>query len=452
MSGPVVNMSVSGDGFPELFPFSALYWAGDDVSSWTTAYYIGQTLPIALTLPIGVTYFKCIIVEYVTRTQVPIFPAQLSLQSVPADYKVYWFNQPDVGVSQTVPLPIVFTSISFPPTDGFALQTIGYREGQIAILNYPPQPQIVTGIGASPSGMCFDGASIWVAGSGTLTQIARATGQVIGTFALAVGQATTAGLCFDSSSASVWVAGDTALVTQQPALDVTISPKSVVTQSPAKDVCFANARVWFSQPAINQIVAYNVSDSSTVAVQTAVGTSPTGLCSDQTFVYVVNSGDGTLTKIDAELGTVVTTAPIMMLQQSSPSSTIQSSVTVTYPRFEPILQTGDGRLWVLDLHLSNLVTMRTQDLDTLAVTPLIGMEGAIDMVFDGRAAIWIVNRMGQVAKVNICDYTVTVVFDLWLSTAQTATSIFYDGTDIWVSVTSSSSSSVQGTCVVRILT
>ena len=57
-------------------------------------------------------------------------------------------------------------------------------------------------VGTQPYGICFDGASIWVAnrGSANVTKLNAGTGAVIGTYSVGPSPS---GICFDG--ASIWV-------------------------------------------------------------------------------------------------------------------------------------------------------------------------------------------------------------------------------------------------------
>jgi hypothetical protein len=86
---------------------------------------------------------------------------------------------------------------------GVVAATVSRSPQQIALLKWGVSSVNNTfAVGASPYGICFDGASIWVANArgGSVTKLNASTGAGQGTFAVGTGPI---GICFDG--ASIWV-------------------------------------------------------------------------------------------------------------------------------------------------------------------------------------------------------------------------------------------------------
>ena len=148
-------------------------------------------------------------------------------------------------------------------------------------------------VGATPTAICFDGASIWVANynSNNVTKLNASTGAVQGTFAVGTQPY---GICFDG--ASIWVANaGSANVTKLNASTGAVQGTFAVGTSPFP-ICFDGASIWVANSGSDNVTKLN---ASTGAVQGtfAVGTSPIGICFDGASIWVANSGSNNVTKL-----------------------------------------------------------------------------------------------------------------------------------------------------------
>jgi DNA-binding beta-propeller fold protein YncE len=138
----------------------------------------------------------------------------------------------------------------------------------------------------------------------------------------------------------------------------------------------------------------------------AVGSQPYGVAFDGANIWTANFGDGTVSKVRANDGTVLGTFRV---------------------GFSPIGVTFDGaNIWVSDNATNNVFKLRASDGATLGTFTIGGAPYGI--AFDG-SHIW-VGGAPQVDELRPSDGATVAVFDI---PGTNVTGIAFDGANVWLS-------------------
>jgi len=239
---------------------------------------------------------------------------------------------------------------------------------------------------------------------------------VLGTFPISTGAA---GLCFDGTN--VWISGNT-YATARP-VDTT-QPEAQYPVVDATAALFDGTYVWFTQPTKNQI--YSLNSSGTPVFTLPVGHNPTALCTDGTYLYVLNTGDSTVSIVQVNASTgiatlVATTQPLLVF------------TTTPVTNATGIVCDGSN-LWVLDRGTLNLLQITLPSLKTAATFAamtctynVLVPPGASQHCFDG-SFVWVVHNTGLL-RVSVTDKS---TFPFPLLFLVKPTSVLFDGVDLWI--------------------
>jgi hypothetical protein len=154
-------------------------------------------------------------------------------------------------------------------------------------------------VGTGPSGVAFDGSSIWVAnaGSDNVTKLRASDGTNLGTFAAGDGPTAVA---FDGRN--VWIANSGQLrdgLTKLRASDgVALGTFGGGSHTKPSALAFDGSRIWlvrFAAGVNTDADGYQASDGVAVG-HFDVGNGPSGVAFDGTGIWVTNFGDGTVSK------------------------------------------------------------------------------------------------------------------------------------------------------------
>jgi len=261
-------------------------------------------------------------------------------------------------------------------------------------------------VGLSPTGILFDGSSLWVTnqGSNSVTRLRSADGAVVGEYP--VGSAPI-GLTYDG--ARVWVANandDT--VSRILASDPSISSTISVGNNP-NGLCFDGYFVWVVNRLGNS-VSRIVASTGVVSDTFAVGANPRTCTFDGTFVWVTNYQGNTVNALRPDSGLKVFT------------------VTVGT---NPVGSVFDGaNVWVANAGSDSLTKSRASDGQVLGTVPA-GDEPR-GVVFDGYH-IWVTNYAGnRVTKLQAINGAPVGSYPFALGSGPRG--ITFDGSDIWIAL------------------
>jgi YVTN family beta-propeller protein len=261
-------------------------------------------------------------------------------------------------------------------------------------------------VGAAPSGVAFDGTSIWVTNqiSNNVSKVDPLTNTVVATVFVGSGPQ---GVAFDGTS--IWVANS------------------------------GSNNVSKIDPVMN-----------TVTDTVAVGSGPQGVASDGTHIWITNTDSNNLSKIDPATNTVTTTDPALFdtnpIGVAFDGSSIWVAQTNTgyVSKINPVtnaLITGvavglgpvgvafDGtHVWVTN-YTSGNVSKIDPVTDTVTATVPVGIE-PWGVAFDG-SNIWVTNTgspIGTVSKIDPATDTVTAT----VTVGWNPRAVAFDGSNIWV--------------------
>jgi hypothetical protein len=184
--------------------------------------------------------------------------------------------------------------------EGYAQWTTGasaqaMNPQQVALLRWYGANQ--TGnqftVGSVPTGIAFDGASIWVAneGSANVTKLRASDGANLGTFA--VGLAPN-GIAFDG--ANIWVVNFSSNnVTKLRASDGANLGTFAVGSYP-RGIAFDGANIWVANLGSANVTKLRTSDGASLGTF-AVGTGPFGIAFDGANIWVTNYGSSSVSKL-----------------------------------------------------------------------------------------------------------------------------------------------------------
>lgn len=177
---------------------------------------------------------------------------------------------------------------------------------KVALLKWYAASKINTTIAGplAPYYVCFDGVNLWVTSDSstkTVTKINANTGTLVGTYTVGGGPS---GVAFDGGS--IWVANSTDnTVTKLKASDGTLVGTYAVGTSP-NGICFDGSFIWVSNGSSNSITKLNPTSGAMLGTF-SVGSLPVAICSDGSNLWVANYLGNTLSKVDPGTGGVLGT-------------------------------------------------------------------------------------------------------------------------------------------------
>jgi YVTN family beta-propeller protein len=250
--------------------------------------------------------------------------------------------------------------------DGTSIWVANYSSNNVSKLN--PASGAVIGtynVGTGPHDIAFDGTSIWVAnlGSDNVMKL-NPDGTVIGTYALGAGTKPR-GIAFDGTS--IWVAnyGTLSVSKLNPASGAVVGTYNVGT-SPF-DIAFDGANIWVANFGSNNVSKLNTSGGLLGTYN--VGTNPVAIAFDGANIWVANRGSNSVSKLSTS-GTVLGTYSV---------GTWCSGLAF------------DGaNIWVNNFGSNNVVKINPATGAVLG-TYQVGTNPWVGLAFDG-ANIWVANH------------------------------------------------------------
>ena len=272
---------------------------------------------------------------------------------------------------------------------------------QVALLRWWPANQVATfSVGASPLGLAFDGANVWVAnwGSKSVTKLRANDGGTVCTYSYTTSGANPAGVAFDG--ANTWVsAGDNTLTKLNP--DCT-SVGTYPTDSGAGAIAFDGSNLWVATWA--NVTKLN--PISGAVTKYLAGNGWNNIAFDGTSIWATPTNGNTITKLKASDGTLSGTYPVGTT---------------------PVAIAFDGsNIWVSNADSANITKLLAADGRTLGTFPVGGKPQGI--AFDG-ANIWVtIGTANSVTKLRASDGTNLGTFPV----GGNPSGIAFDGANMWV--------------------
>lgn len=260
------------------------------------------------------------------------------------------------------------------------------------------------GVGATPYGIAFDGANIWVANSGSnnVTKIRVSDGAVQGTFPVGANpQAVT------SDGENIWVANYSShTLTKLRKSDGVLLGTFSAGFNPVR-VAFDGANIWVTNS--SNVAKLRASDG---AIQGAfpVGQGPRALAFDGANIWVANSLSNTVTKLRASDGACVN--PCTFSVGTNPSG-------ITF----------DGaNIWVANSTSNNVTKLRADNgvCYGVCVFPTGIDSNPTGVLFDGKN-IWLTGPFGIILKLRTSDGVIEGAYPV-----SNAAGFAFDGASIWV--------------------
>jgi hypothetical protein len=255
--------------------------------------------------------------------------------------------------------------------------------------------------GTGPSGIVFDGSSIWIANGNdnTVTKLRPGDGQVLATFAI-----TNPGwMAFDG--ANIWIAHfATGTVSKLRASDGQVLATIPVGRGPV-GIAFDGENVWVSAYQDWNVVKLRASDG---AVLGSVGVQdPFGLAFDGTNIWVSNNrGSGGVTKIAA-------TGPVSVLGFCGTGQSFTANVAF------------DGsNIWTVNSGGNSVTKLRPSDCGNLGIYST-GYD-TVGITFDG-ANIWVPSQ-DALYKLRASDGMLLATVPMSANRGSAA----FDGANVWV--------------------
>jgi len=282
---------------------------------------------------------------------------------------------------------------------------------QIALLKWYQANQTTSfSVGLNPSGIAFDGASIWVTnyGDGTVTKLRASDGAIEDTFTVGKGPAAVA---FDGGNIWVTNAGDNS-VSKLHASDGYCNgayPCTFKVGTYPSGLAFDGANIWVANELTDNVSKLRASDGSLQAlIPLPSGSQPTGVAFDGANIWVALYGSNTVIKLRASDGACVN-------QQC------------TYPvGTQPEFLAFDGaNIWVTSAPDGTVRKLRASDGANLGICH-VGV-AANGVVFDG-ASIWVADNAGatELPGSNCTNNLPT------FATGSAPNGVAFDGANIWV--------------------
>jgi hypothetical protein len=275
---------------------------------------------------------------------------------------------------------------------------------QVALMRWYPANRsgITFTTGSGPSGIVFDGSSMWIAnGSGdTVTRLRPGDGQVLDTFPT---PANPGWMAFDG--ANIWIAHfATGTVSKMRASDGQVLATIPVGRGPV-GIAFDGENVWVAAYQDWNVVKLRASDG---AILGSVGVQdPYGLAFDGTNIWVSNNrGSGGVTKIAA-------TGPVSVL-----------GVCGTGQSFTANVAFDGSNIWTVNSGGNSVTKLRPSDCGNLGIYAT-GYD-TVGIAFDG-ANIWVPSQ-DALYKLRASDGALLATVPMTANRGSAA----FDGANIWV--------------------
>lgn len=265
-------------------------------------------------------------------------------------------------------------------------------------------------VGTSPRLVKSDGADLWVAvfGDNTIVRVRASDGQRIGTWTGA------------TNAYGVLVAGGYVFVTGRanPGVLYIIDPaaapgtagilSSALGVNPAGIACDGN-NVWTANsgtgPGAGSVSRFSLTSFGAVTVSAGFS-QPLGILYDGAFIWVTDTGDGSLKKLDAS------------------SSVIQTVLVGSNPQFPAF----DGtNIWVPNLGNDTVTVVRASTGVVLATLSGNGLNSPRSIAFDGERML-VTNAVSNVSVWRATDLNVIGVFSVGFAPFAACS----DGLNFWM--------------------
>lgn len=282
------------------------------------------------------------------------------------------------------------------------------RENQAALKQWYAQS---FSVGTNAQNVAFDGANIWVVnvGDNTVTKLAAATGQLIGTYAVG---SQPLGIAFDGTN--MWVVNSfSGSVTKLQANTGVVVGTYAVGGFP-DGITFDGTNIWVANGSSGNVTELLASTGATVNTYSSGGTSPADIIFDGANIWVANRTDGTVAKLSGSTGALLATYNfgasnalafdgtnlwITGANSVVVVSAANGSLVATYNITSPYDVAYDGtNMWVSSFSgtmLTKLAVSNGAVLATYSVGPTPSSLGRL--AFDG-AHMWLVNPAGTVTR------------------------------------------------------
>ena len=255
-----------------------------------------------------------------------------------------------------------------------------------------------------PTGVAFDGSSIWVTAftADTVSRIDPATNTVTAT--VPVGDSPV-GVAYDGSS--IWVANfASATVSRVNPATATVTATVAVGNGPY-GVAFDGSSIWVTNSLANSASRIDVATNAVTAT-VPVGSFPVGVAFDGSSIWVANAASDNVSRISATADIVTVTA------------------TVTAGDGPEWIAFDGANIWVTNTASDN-VSRIDPDAGTVTGTVAVG-DFPVGIAFDGRE-LWVANsNAGTVSRLDPASGSVTATIPIGVQ----ATGVAFDGANIWV--------------------
>jgi YVTN family beta-propeller protein len=291
-------------------------------------------------------------------------------------------------------------------TAGNPAGVVGVNPLQVALLKWYPAHLQTANFGSGgygPSGVAFDGANIWVTNSGSnaVTEMAAATGQVLGTFPVGTNPN---GIAFDGQFIMVANWGSNSVTVLQ-ATNGQVWNTFPVGTGPV-GVAFDGGNFWVTNQGSNTVTKIN--SGGFVRGTFQVGVAPGAIAIDgSNNIWVANGGDATVSKLAGSTGEPIGVFPV----GNSPAG----------------IAFDGANIWVTN-YLDNTVTKLLASTGEQVGAPISVGTGPSGIAFDG-ANIWVTNSVGSyVTELQASTGAILGNFGAGLNPAGIA----FDGANMWV--------------------
>ncbi|ABF43436.1 conserved hypothetical protein [Candidatus Koribacter versatilis Ellin345] len=292
----------------------------------------------------------------------------------------------------------------------FAQAAPSYTVAEIALLKYAPTTVPTFSYGAAPAGIAFDGQHIWIASSGDGRVIPLNTFDGSGA-ALGPGSVGTSPWALAYDGEYMWVTSypDSAVYKFRPSGG---SPISYPIKYGSRGIAFDGTYMWIANQPHNCVTRIRAIDGA-FATCFPIGKEPMNVAFDGTDIWVTNFGDNTVSKLNTQTGAVIGT-------YSSGGSQPWGIAFVPEPIY------GGARLMVVTNAGSNTAVLMLLDGSVNATIP-VGLVPR-GVIYDGHD-VWVANSSSSsLSKIDWIDGGTTVTN---YPVGKQPYALAFDGANVW---------------------
>ena len=237
--------------------------------------------------------------------------------------------------------------------------------------------------GGAPTGVLFDGTSVWVADASrnTVSKINPATGAVLGAYTLPAASSPY-GIAFDGSN--IWAANNNSSTVSKvsAATGAVIGTYALPAGSRPIGVVFDGTSIWTANNSGSSVSKINPATGAVLGTYVLpLGSSPRSIAFDGTNIWTANEGTSAVSKINPSTGAVIGTYPL-------PADSRPVGIVLDQPGYS----TNTAR------------------------------------ALDKSTYMWTVNNYGTVSTISVATGAVIATYPVGVSPFGIA----FDGTNIWV--------------------